>query len=89
MSEEFFALGDRERDSGLIISPLCNRELDANLPKNQVSFFEFICQPLFSSLARIMPSTFGADFKQLMANRATWKACHGRRGQWRLNFEIF
>ena len=74
ITEEFFALGDRERDSGLIISPLCNRELDANLPKNQVSFFEFICQPLFSSLARIMPSTFGADFKQLMANRATWKA---------------
>ena len=27
------------------ISPLCDREKDSNLPKNQCGFFEFLCFP--------------------------------------------
>ena len=45
MTEEFFALGDKERSEEWAVSPLCDREKDSNLPKNQCGFFEFLCFP--------------------------------------------
>ena len=45
MTEEFFALGDKERSEEWAVSPLCDREKDNNLPKNQCGFFEFLCLP--------------------------------------------
>ena len=49
VTEEFFLLGDRERDSSVLVSPLCDRSKDTNLPKNQLGFFEFLCFPFYKA----------------------------------------
>lgn len=46
VTEEFFALGDKERSEEWAVSPLCDREKDSNLPKNQCGFFEYAARPL-------------------------------------------
>ena len=38
-------MGDKERSEEWAVSPLCDREKDGNLPKNQCGFFEFLCFP--------------------------------------------
>ena len=45
VTDEFFALGDLERASGVPISALCDREKDVDLPKNQVREDEGLNQP--------------------------------------------
>mmetsp|Transcript_80252 Transcript_80252/g.227211 ORF Transcript_80252/g.227211 Transcript_80252/m.227211 type:complete len:757 (-) Transcript_80252:125-2395(-) len=55
LQEEFFRQGDRERDLGLPISFL----MDRNKPgasETQVGFFEYVVLPLFGALARAVPS---------------------------------
>lgn len=44
--EEFFAQGDREKEEGLPVTPLCDR-LTTSLPASQINFLEFIVAPLF------------------------------------------
>ncbi len=44
--EEFFNQGDREKEEGLPVTPLCDR-LTTSLPASQINFLEFIVAPLF------------------------------------------
>ena len=44
--EEFFNQGDREKDEGLPVTPLCDRAT-TSLPASQINFLEFIVTPLF------------------------------------------
>jgi len=44
ISNEFFLQGDRERDSGLPVSPLCNKDKHF-LPKSQCDFVDFVVRP--------------------------------------------
>ena len=83
VTEEFFALGDRERESCVLVSPLCDRHKDTNLPKNQLGFFEFLCFPFYKAVARVMP---GAEelLPRLEANFDEWK----RRRQAQLDAEV-
>ena len=44
--EEFFNQGDREKEEGLPITPLCDRGT-TSLSASQINFLEFIVVPLF------------------------------------------
>ena len=61
ISEEFYKQGDLERQIGLSVSPLCDREAH-NLAKSQIGFIEFVVKPAFV--------TFSA-----FCEVDTWTAC--------------
>jgi 3',5'-cyclic-nucleotide phosphodiesterase/cAMP-specific phosphodiesterase 4 len=48
ITREFFSQGDKERDLGLPVSPLCDRE-SVVLSKSQKGFLSFLVLPLFES----------------------------------------
>lgn len=48
--QEFFEQGDQERELGLPISALCDRNAMADIGKSQKGFLEFVCMPLFEAL---------------------------------------
>jgi 3',5'-cyclic-nucleotide phosphodiesterase len=53
LNEEFFHQGDLEQAAGIpFTSPLNDRE-HANKPKSQIGFYNFICIPLYTILARL------------------------------------
>jgi len=53
ISNEFFQQGDRERESGLDISPMCDR-YNATLEKSQVGFMDYIVHPLWETWADLV-----------------------------------
>ena len=76
MTNEFWALGDRERAMGIPVSPLCDRDKDRNIPKSQIGFFRFICMPLFSVVADLVDPQM-VPWQRMKANLAEWE----RQGQ--------
>merc|ERR1719376_1106584 len=46
--EEFFQQGDKEKDAGLEISPMCDR-FNATIEKSQVGFIDYIVHPLWET----------------------------------------
>ncbi|XP_067934399.1 dual specificity calcium/calmodulin-dependent 3',5'-cyclic nucleotide phosphodiesterase 1B-like isoform X2 [Watersipora subatra] len=51
--EEFFKQGDREKDLGLVCSPLCDRQTTL-VEKSQIGFIDFIVEPSFNVLGDMM-----------------------------------
>ncbi|XP_046374224.1 cAMP-specific 3',5'-cyclic phosphodiesterase 4C-like isoform X4 [Haliotis rufescens] len=51
--DEFFRQGDRERDQGLDISPMCDRHT-ATVEKTQVGFIDYIVHPLWETWADLV-----------------------------------
>merc|ERR1712038_1392493 len=51
--EEFFRQGDREREGGLEISPMCYR-FNATIEKSQVGFIDYIVHPLWETWADLV-----------------------------------
>jgi len=51
--EEFFQQGDREREGGLDISPMCDR-FNATIEKSQVGFIDYIVHPLWETWADLV-----------------------------------
>ena len=51
---EFFTQGDKEREAGLAISNLCDRN-NTNIYNSSIGFINFVTKPLFSQLVIIMP----------------------------------
>ncbi|KFP05754.1 cAMP-specific 3',5'-cyclic phosphodiesterase 4D, partial [Calypte anna] len=51
--EEFFRQGDRERERGMEISPMCDRH-NASVEKSQVGFIEYIVHPLWEAWADLV-----------------------------------
>ena len=47
--EEFFKQGDKERELGLDISPLCDRNT-TQVPQSQIGFIDYIVSPLFNTV---------------------------------------
>lgn len=47
--------GKREAELGIPVSPICN-EATTDVPKSQIGFIGFICQPLFAALEQADPS---------------------------------
>lgn len=56
LEEEFFRQGDREKGSGLGVSPLMDREKNG-ISKSQMGFFDIVALPLFQSLAAAFSET--------------------------------
>ena len=52
--EEFFQQGDKEKELGLPVSFLCDRDI-TNIPKMQPGFINGISIPLWSALVEVMP----------------------------------
>ncbi|XP_020566456.1 cAMP-specific 3',5'-cyclic phosphodiesterase 4C isoform X3 [Oryzias latipes] len=50
---EFFTQGDRERDKGMEISPMCDKH-NASIEKNQVGFIDYIAHPLWETWADLV-----------------------------------
>uniref|UniRef100_UPI00398F7442 3',5'-cyclic-AMP phosphodiesterase 4D isoform X3 n=1 Tax=Pristiophorus japonicus TaxID=55135 RepID=UPI00398F7442 len=51
--EEFFRQGDRERERGMEISPMCD-EHNASVEKTQVGFIDYIVHPLWETWADLV-----------------------------------
>jgi len=80
ITEEFWALGDREKSLGMTVGPLCDRLADTDIPKSQVGFFQFICRPFYSAVAELVEP--GAIFFQRCeANAERWHAMHERSAE--------
>ncbi|GMH46197.1 hypothetical protein BSKO_14165 [Bryopsis sp. KO-2023] len=67
---EFFRQGDLEREKGLSISPMCNRETTSKAA-SQINFIEFIVAPLYFHVAKIFPE-LSAAVLNLWDNRRLW-----------------
>ncbi|KER20227.1 hypothetical protein T265_11168 [Opisthorchis viverrini] len=63
ITEELFQQGDREREAGLEISPMCDRHTSC-VPSSQVSFIDYIVYPLWETLSDLMHP----DARQLLDN---------------------
>ena len=71
LSEEFWRQGDREKELGLEYSgPLMNRE-GQNKAKGQVGFYNFICLPLYTLIARIFPE-LQVNLDSVKNNLSVW-----------------
>lgn len=53
LMEEFFQQGDREREHGMDISPMCDRH-NATIEKSQVGFIDYIVHPLWETWADLV-----------------------------------
>merc|ERR1712223_773316 len=53
ITEEFFLQGDKEREAGLDISPMCDRN-NATTEKSQVGFISYIVHPLWETWAELV-----------------------------------
>ncbi|NXP75897.1 PDE4D phosphodiesterase, partial [Ramphastos sulfuratus] len=51
--EEFFRQGDRERERGMEISPMCDKH-NASIEKSQVGFIDYIVHPLWETWADLV-----------------------------------
>lgn len=71
--EEFFRQGDKEKELGLPVSPLCDRDT-VSRPESQKGFIEFIIKPTFEILVGIMPSIGTKIIPVLNANLAFWNS---------------
>ena len=53
LMEEFYQQGDREREKGLDISPMCDR-YNSTVEKSQVGFIAYILHPLWETWADLV-----------------------------------
>ena len=60
--EEFFHQGDMEKEQGMTVSFLCDRET-TQIAQSQPGFVNFILAPLFATVSEVMP-----ELKQLEIN---------------------
>lgn len=51
--EEFFQQGDKERENGMDISPMCDRH-NSTIEKSQVGFIDYIVHPLWETWADLV-----------------------------------
>ncbi|CAF2816287.1 unnamed protein product [Rotaria sp. Silwood2] len=71
--EEFWRQGDKERDLGLEISPMCDRHV-ASVEKHQVGFIEFIVHPLWETWADLVYPDASTILETLEQNRDWYQA---------------
>lgn len=72
LNEEFFRQGDLEKELGIgLTSPLNDRE-HPDKPKSQIGFYNFICLPLYSVVARTFPE-LQVNADSVKNNLESWK----------------
>mmetsp|Transcript_9486 Transcript_9486/g.21716 ORF Transcript_9486/g.21716 Transcript_9486/m.21716 type:complete len:647 (+) Transcript_9486:65-2005(+) len=72
LMEEFFAQGDLEREIGMPVTPMMDRE-KVTLPKMQTGFCDAILLPAFRAVSRHLPELKHC-VERLEANRAIWES---------------
>ncbi|KEP67175.1 UNVERIFIED_CONTAM: 3'5'-cyclic nucleotide phosphodiesterase domain-containing protein [Hammondia hammondi] len=81
--DEFFQQNRLEEKLGQPLHMPAFAEFDLyNVAKCQVNFIDFICRPLFGSLAQMFPAQLGDRAAELRKNRNKWKSIidrHERR----------
>eukprot|EP00499_Haloplacidia_sp_CaronLabIsolate_P003020 CAMPEP_0196790036 /NCGR_PEP_ID=MMETSP1104-20130614/27588_1 /TAXON_ID=33652 /ORGANISM="Cafeteria sp., Strain Caron Lab Isolate" /LENGTH=448 /DNA_ID=CAMNT_0042160401 /DNA_START=1 /DNA_END=1347 /DNA_ORIENTATION=+ len=70
ITEEFFRQGDRERELGLNVSPLCDRTA-VKLPKSQLGFIGFLVKPMFEHLCDMLDTQQYLDY--IESNEKEWQ----------------
>ena len=71
--EEFYRQGDRERDLGLLMTPICDR-FNVTVAKVQVGFYSFVAEPLFKEWDRFLSSSYSSKMMMnLYHNQAIWE----------------
>merc|ERR1719452_257647 len=53
LMEEFWNQGDREKELGLDISPMCDRDM-ATIEKSQVGFIDYVVHPIWETWADLV-----------------------------------
>ncbi|KHN86708.1 putative 3',5'-cyclic phosphodiesterase pde-4 [Toxocara canis] len=71
--EEYWRQGDRERDLGLEISPMCDRN-NVTIEKSQVGFIDYIVHPLYETWADLVHPHAQNILDQLVMNREWYQA---------------
>lgn len=79
LEQEFFIQGDKEKELGLELSFLMDRE-KPGLSQTQVGFYGFVVMPLFKALTSVLP---GAEplMQGAAANHRSWKAIEDAKAQ--------
>mmetsp|Transcript_23162 Transcript_23162/g.32058 ORF Transcript_23162/g.32058 Transcript_23162/m.32058 type:complete len:472 (+) Transcript_23162:263-1678(+) len=75
LQAEFFLQGDVERERGMPLSPLSDREKIRNGPaagENQIGFFEVLCKPMLAAWIEVFPEC-SSLLEQLDLNLRYWK----------------
>merc|ERR1719188_2775842 len=68
--DEFFLQGDREKELGMPVQMLCDRET-VNRANAQIGFCEFMMTPLVMAFTTVLPDTY--EFSQNLAdNLQNW-----------------
>ena len=80
ITNEFWALGDRERQLGIALSPLCDRHTDCNVPESQIGFFKFICVPFYSIVADLIDPTM-LPWLRVQAHLQAWEELSQREAE--------
>ncbi|TWW60551.1 cAMP-specific 3',5'-cyclic phosphodiesterase 4D [Takifugu flavidus] len=84
--EEFFSQGDRERERGMEISPMCDKH-NASVEKNQVGFIDYIVHPLWETWADLVHPDAQVILDTLEDNREWHSPPGGDKFQFELTLE--
>uniref|UniRef100_A0AAY4EUZ6 Phosphodiesterase n=1 Tax=Denticeps clupeoides TaxID=299321 RepID=A0AAY4EUZ6_9TELE len=68
--EEFFSQGDRERERGMEISPMCDKH-NASVEKSQVGFIDYIVHPLWETWADLVHPD-AQDILDMLEDNREW-----------------
>jgi hypothetical protein len=73
LNEEFFHQGDLEKESGIGLTSPLNDRTTSNKPKSQIGFYNFICLPLYTVVAKLFPP-LQVNVDNVRSNLDKWKA---------------
>ena len=74
LMDEFFNQGDRERQMGVNVSPMCDR-FRSPIEKSQIGFIQYVLIPSYESFVEIVPEVSKAQ-SMLGVNLQYWKDQH-------------
>jgi cAMP-specific phosphodiesterase 4 len=69
--DEFFQQGDREKELGITVQPLNDRD-KVNKAYSQVGFIEFFVTPMAAAVVRLLPPLAG-NIEQMVMNLHAWR----------------
>ena len=73
LEEEFFRQGDKERDTGLPVSPLMDRGHKGGMTRSQIGFYSIVGIPLMKAMTDLFPDTQPV-LEGVMANYHLWES---------------
>ena len=71
LCEEFFKQGDLEQANGMEYTSPLNDRAHLDKPKSQIGFYNYVCLPLFQTIAKAFPN-LNINVKQIQSNLKKW-----------------